>query len=220
MPTDNYDEKYTEPQLRRDIKEELKAGDKGGDPGQWSARKSQMLVREYEKRGGGYKDDERDEAAKSLEDWSEQSWQTRDGSANADRADGMKRYLPADAWAMLLKDDQRAAEQSKAKADDKDEQFADWPEAVRDVMAELGYTDGDSSGVSKDYLSKRAAELDIEGRSSMSKDELKEAIVDHPSSDLDEMTKEELYERAKTLDVEGRSSMDKGALREAISERT
>lgn len=218
MPTDNYDEKYTEPQLRRDIKEELKAGDKGGDPGQWSARKSQMLVQEYEKRGGGYKDDERDDAAKSLEDWSDQNWQTRDGSANADREDGMRRYLPADAWAMLLEEDQRAAEKSKARADGEGEQFADWPKAVRDVMAELGYTEGDSSGVTKGYLSKRATELDIEARSSMSKDELREAIVDHPSSDLDESTKEELYERAKKLDVAGRSKMDKGELRSAIEE--
>ncbi len=59
MPTDNYDEKYTRPQLRRDIKDEIMAGDKGGDPGQWSARKSQLLVHEYEKRGGGYKNDEK-----------------------------------------------------------------------------------------------------------------------------------------------------------------
>ena len=216
MPTDNYDEKYTAPQLRRDIKDELMAGDKGGDPGQWSARKSQMLVQAYEKRGGGYKDDRRNEAARSLEDWSEQAWQTRDGSGNADREDGMRRYLPADAWALLLEDDQRAAEASKAKADGKDEQFADWPASVRDVMAELGYTEGESDGLTKDYLSRRATELAIDGRSSMTKDELKEAIVDHPSSDLTDLTKEELYERARKLAVDGRSKMDKGELKDAI----
>jgi len=32
-------EKYTDPDLREEIKEEVKAGDKGGKPGQWSARK-------------------------------------------------------------------------------------------------------------------------------------------------------------------------------------
>ncbi len=216
MPTDNYDEKYTKPQLRRDIKHEIMAGDKGGDPGQWSARKSQLLVHEYEKRGGGYKNDKKDAAAKSLEAWSDQAWQTRDGSANADRPDGMKRYLPEAVWALLLEADQKEAEQSKAKADDKDKQFADWPEAVRNVMHELGYTDGSGLGVSKEYLSRRAAELEIDGRSSMTKDELREAILDHPSSDLDDMTKEELYERAQRLDIAGRSKMDKGELREAV----
>ncbi len=29
--------------------------DKGGKPGEWSARKSQLLVQEYEKQGGGNK---------------------------------------------------------------------------------------------------------------------------------------------------------------------
>ena len=45
-------EKYTDPELREQIKEEIKESDKGGKKGQWSARKSQLLTREYEKRGG------------------------------------------------------------------------------------------------------------------------------------------------------------------------
>ena len=49
------EEKYTDSDLREKIKEEIKASDKGGKPGQWSARKSQLLTKEYEKRGGGYK---------------------------------------------------------------------------------------------------------------------------------------------------------------------
>jgi len=47
---------YTKPQLRKQLFEQIKAGSRGGDPGEWSARKSQLLVREYEKRGGGYRD--------------------------------------------------------------------------------------------------------------------------------------------------------------------
>ncbi len=66
MATDDYDEKYTEPELRRKLKEEIRASDKGGKKGQWSARKSQLLVHEYEKHSGGYKG-EKDEAAKSLD---------------------------------------------------------------------------------------------------------------------------------------------------------
>ncbi len=46
------EEKYTDPERREKIKEEIKASDKGGEPGQWSARKSQLLVKEYEKAGG------------------------------------------------------------------------------------------------------------------------------------------------------------------------
>lgn len=46
---------YTKPTLRKRIFQQIKAGDKGGAPGQWSARKSQMLAKEYKAKGGGYK---------------------------------------------------------------------------------------------------------------------------------------------------------------------
>jgi gamma-glutamyltranspeptidase len=40
-------EKYTDPKLRDEVKEEIHNGDKGGAPGQWSARKAQMMAAEY-----------------------------------------------------------------------------------------------------------------------------------------------------------------------------
>ena len=46
---------YTKPTLRTSLFNKIKAGSKGGDPGEWSARKAQMLAREYKKAGGGYK---------------------------------------------------------------------------------------------------------------------------------------------------------------------
>lgn len=46
---------YTKPTLRKQIFERIKAGDKGGASGQWSARKAQLLAVEYKKAGGGYK---------------------------------------------------------------------------------------------------------------------------------------------------------------------
>jgi len=46
---------YTKPGMRKRLFEKIKAGSKGGDPGEWSARKAQMLAREYKKAGGGYK---------------------------------------------------------------------------------------------------------------------------------------------------------------------
>ena len=46
---------YTKPTLRKRLFEKIKASSKGGKPGQWSARKAQMLAREYKAAGGGYK---------------------------------------------------------------------------------------------------------------------------------------------------------------------
>ena len=46
---------YTKPGMRKSLFNKIKAGSKGGDPGEWSARKSQLLAREYKKNGGGYK---------------------------------------------------------------------------------------------------------------------------------------------------------------------
>ena len=46
---------YTKPGLRKRIFNRIKAGSKGGSPGQWSARKAQMMAKAYKKAGGGYK---------------------------------------------------------------------------------------------------------------------------------------------------------------------
>ena len=46
---------YTEPEMRKRLFNKIKAGSKGGDPGEWSARKAQLLASEYKKAGGGYK---------------------------------------------------------------------------------------------------------------------------------------------------------------------
>lgn len=47
---------YTKPALRKRIFNRIKAGGKGGKPGQWSARKAQMVAKAYKEAGGGYKD--------------------------------------------------------------------------------------------------------------------------------------------------------------------
>jgi len=46
---------YTKPGLRKRLFEKIKAGSKGGRSGQWSARKAQMLAKQYKSAGGGYK---------------------------------------------------------------------------------------------------------------------------------------------------------------------
>ena len=46
---------YTKPTMRKRLFEQIKAGGKGGKPGQWSGRKAQMLAKQYKAKGGGYK---------------------------------------------------------------------------------------------------------------------------------------------------------------------
>ena len=46
---------YKKPTMRKALFNKIKAGSKGGKPGQWSGRKAQMLAREYKAKGGGYK---------------------------------------------------------------------------------------------------------------------------------------------------------------------
>lgn len=46
---------YTKPTMRKNLFEKIKAGSSGGDPGEWSARKAQLLAKEYKAKGGGYK---------------------------------------------------------------------------------------------------------------------------------------------------------------------
>jgi hypothetical protein len=46
---------YTKPTMRKRLFNQIKAGSKGGRPGQWSARKAQLLAKNYKSSGGGYK---------------------------------------------------------------------------------------------------------------------------------------------------------------------
>ena len=46
---------YSNPTMRKNLFNKIKASTKGGKAGQWSARKAQMLARQYKAKGGGYK---------------------------------------------------------------------------------------------------------------------------------------------------------------------
>jgi len=46
---------YTKPTMRKNLFNKIKAGTKGGNAGQWSGRKAQMLAKQYKDAGGGYK---------------------------------------------------------------------------------------------------------------------------------------------------------------------
>jgi hypothetical protein len=84
--------KYTKPELRERIKDRVMEGSKGGKPGQWSARKAQIVAREYKDAGGGYKGN-KGEKQESLEKWGKEKWQTKDEYEKRSKAKAAaKRY--------------------------------------------------------------------------------------------------------------------------------
>lgn len=107
-------QKYTDPDLRERLKAEVTAGDRGGRPGQWSARKAQLLAHEYEKAGGGYTGG-KDETQQHLSDWSGEDWQTADGGDRARHGEETSRYLPEQAWESLSEEEKAATERAKRK---------------------------------------------------------------------------------------------------------
>ena len=109
------DDTYTDPELRARLKDEIEAGDKGGKPGQWSARKAQLLVRAYEQAGGGYVDEgHKSEKQRHLEQWGDQDWHGKDGDGDAHGG----RYLPDAAWKLLTPKEREATDARKRKGDE------------------------------------------------------------------------------------------------------
>ena len=89
------------------------ASSKGGKPGQWSARKAQLLAQEYKSAGGGYTGS-KTKAQKNLSKWTKEEWGTKSGkpSVQGPKATG-ERYLPKKARAKL------SSAQYKATSDKK-----------------------------------------------------------------------------------------------------
>ena len=103
--------KYTMPEVRERIKNRIMAGSKGGNPGQWSARKAQLVAMEYRKAGGGYRGGLR-KTQRSLNKWTRQKWTTSDGKP-AIRKGGTRRYLPSTAWSRLTPAQRTATNRKK-----------------------------------------------------------------------------------------------------------
>lgn len=81
------------PILWKKIVSQVKKSGKGGNPGQWSARKAQLAVHTYKKRGGRYSS--KKSGSNSLHKWTKQRWRTRSGkpSVVGSKPTG-ERYLP------------------------------------------------------------------------------------------------------------------------------
>lgn len=121
---------YTNPQMRERIKNRIMAGSKGGKPGQWSARKAQLLAQAYEKAGGGYSGS-KTAKQKSLSKWTKEEWGTKSGkpSTQGPKATG-ERYLPKKAREALSASEYAATSKAKREGMKKGKQFVAQPKNI------------------------------------------------------------------------------------------
>jgi len=109
-----------EPRWKR-IVASVKAGGKGGNPGQWSARKAQLATLRYKKSGGGYSGP-KTKAQKSLTKWTGEKWRTSDNKP-AKRKGGTTRYLADAAWSRLSASEKAATNRAKMQGSKAGKQF-------------------------------------------------------------------------------------------------
>ena len=164
--------KKTDPGLWDTVKSEITAGDKGGHPGQWSARKAQLATAEYKKRGGGYAGGKA--ADNHLSQWTREEWGTESGEQSGKTGE---RYLPKQARKALDKSEYDRTTAKKRADSAKGRQHSKQP---ADVAAKTAtYRDTGKKGAdgrTRAELLRRAAEKGVKGRSRMRKDELAAAL--------------------------------------------
>jgi len=121
---------YTNPALRKRLLARIRAGNKGGRSGQWSARKAQMLAQAYKKAGGGYSGSKTSNQ-KSLSKWTREDWGTKSGkpSTQGKKATG-ERYLPKKARESLSASEYAATTAAKRKGTAQGKQFVRQPKEI------------------------------------------------------------------------------------------
>lgn len=158
--------KRDDPGLWERVKDEITAGDKGGGKGEWSARKAQMAVAAYKKRGGGYEG--KKDPHNSLREWTQEDWGTQSGKPSGETHE---RYLPRAARDDLSPDDYRRTTAKKRADTRKGQQFSAQP---ADVAAK---TRAHRDHRTKAALYAQAKARNIPGRSRMSKADLAKALA-------------------------------------------
>lgn len=128
-------ESYTKPRLRESIKRRIMAGSRGGKPGEWSARKAQLLAIEYRRAGGGYRGGKK-KPQRSLDKWTSEEWTTSDGKP-AIREGGTTRYLPEKAWQKLTPAQREATNRKKRRASQQGRQFVANTDRAREAGAKV-----------------------------------------------------------------------------------
>lgn len=121
---------YTKASLRERLKNQIMAGSKGGNPGQWSARKAQLLAQAYKKAGGGYSG-AKTTKQKSLSKWTKEDWGTKSGkpSTQGAKATG-ERYLPKKARAALSSTEYAKTTAAKRTGTSAGKQFVKQPKSI------------------------------------------------------------------------------------------
>jgi hypothetical protein len=150
------------------VKTAVTNGDKGGKPGQWSARKAQMATQEYKKQGGGYT------GAKSSDNhlalWTREAWGTKSGAASGETGE---RYLPKKARDHLSDAEYRRTTAKKRADTAEGRQFSAQP---KDVAVKTARDRKTGHGSTRADLLKQAAQKGITGRSKMKKADLERAL--------------------------------------------
>ncbi len=159
--------KKTDPALWEKVKKEVTESDKGGKPGQWSARKAQAATKAYKDAGGGYAG--KKTADNHLTEWTEEEWDTKSGKKSGETGE---RYLPKAAREKLSDAEYDRSTKKKRADAAKGRQHSKQPADV----AKKAATARDAGGHTKAELLAKAREKDIPGRSKMSKDELARAL--------------------------------------------
>ena len=114
----------TDPSKWKRVVASVKAGTKGGDPGEWSARKAQLATAKYKASGGGYVGPKSSD--NSLSKWTDQKWRTSDNKPS----EGKKRYLPDKAWSGLSAGEKAATNKAKAAGNKAGKQFVAQPKSI------------------------------------------------------------------------------------------
>ncbi len=112
------------PALWKQIVSRVKAGTKGGDAGEWSARKAQLAVSLYKKAGGSYAGPKR---STSLSKWTQQNWRTKSGKPSSETGE---RYLPEKAIKSLSSAEYAATSRAKREGTAKGKQFVAQPKSI------------------------------------------------------------------------------------------
>lgn len=159
----------TNPELWDKIKAEVTAGSKGGEPGEWSARKAQLAVHEYKAAGGGYKG--KKDPHNHLTEWTGEEWGTKSGH---DSHETGERYLPKAARDALTDADYKRSSDKKRADTRKGRQFsAQPPDVAAKANAARKRAHGEPTVAE---LRKKAAAKGVAGRSKMNKDQLMQAV--------------------------------------------
>lgn len=120
--------KKTNAKLWAQVIEKMRASSKGGDAGEWSARKAQLAVKEYKARGGGY---EGKKTQTSLSKWTKEDWGTKSGkpSTQGPKATG-ERYLPKKAREALSSKEYAATSRAKREGEASGKQYVPQPKKI------------------------------------------------------------------------------------------